>query len=58
MDTNANEKSLQLMNELNVANTRYEDMKRELKELQKQHQFTEKENDDIRGEKIQLRKQL
>jgi len=27
-----------------------------LKELQKQLSFSEKENDDIRGEKIQLRK--
>lgn len=46
------------MNELNGANSRCEELKRELREAQRQLGFSEKENDDIRGEKLQLRKEL
>ena len=56
--TSTNEKSLQLMNELNVANSRVEELRKEIKDTEKQLGIVEKENDDIRGEKIALKKEL
>jgi hypothetical protein len=44
------------MNELNVANSKVEEMRRELKDKEKHIAIVEKENDEIRGEKIGLKK--
>lgn len=46
------------MNELNVANTRSDDLKKELKDMEKQLTIVKKENEDLRGEKIGVKREL